>query len=360
MRVALITRSTLYTVKGGDTFQIINTASQLNRLGIAVDIKLTNQPVDYKQYDLLHFFNIVRPADIVNHIEKSNKPFVVSPNLVNYFEYDQQYRKGIAGRLFKILPKNNIEYLKTLARWIQGNDSLASKSYLWKGHKRSIKQILQKASWLLPNSTLEYQQLAEYNSQLPLFTVVPNGVDPTIFSSYANTPRDPALILCVARIEGIKNQLNLIKALNNTQYRLMIIGAPAPNQLSYYYECKKLAAANVSFINHLPQEALVPWYQKASVHILPSWFETCGLSTLEAAAMGCKVVITEKGYTREYFENEAEYCDPASPKSILQAVEKAAMKSNNEKLREKIFNHYTWQQAATLTAEAYKQVLSKQ
>jgi hypothetical protein len=36
------------------------------------------------------------------------------------------------------------------------------------------------------------------------------------------------------------------------------------------------------------------------------------------------------------------------------------MKANNEKLRQKIFNHYTWQQAATLTAEAYKQVLSKQ
>jgi menaquinone-dependent protoporphyrinogen IX oxidase len=80
MRIAFITRSTLFSVKGGDTFQIINTARQLKGLGIDVDIKLTDQQVHYKQYDLLHFFNIVRPADIICHINQSKKPFVVSPN----------------------------------------------------------------------------------------------------------------------------------------------------------------------------------------------------------------------------------------------------------------------------------------
>ena len=33
--------------------------------------------------------------------------------------------------------------------------------------------------------------------------------------------KDPLMVLCVARIEGIKNQLNLIKALNNTEYQLL-------------------------------------------------------------------------------------------------------------------------------------------
>ena len=166
-------------------------------------------------------------------------------------------------------------------------------------------------------------------------------------------------MLCVARIEGLKNQLTLIKALNDTQYRLVIIGNPAPNQLSYYNECRKQAAANISFIGQLSQEALTNWYQKAGIHILPSWFETCGLSTLEAAAMGCRVVITEKGYIREYFENEATYCDPASPQSILAAVEKAAAMPPSDKLRQKIADQYTWQHAAWQTAAAYKHVLQQ-
>jgi glycosyltransferase involved in cell wall biosynthesis len=359
MKIAVITRSTLYTVKGGDTFQIINTAQQLKGLGIDVDIKLTNQPVQYQQYDLLHFFNIVRPADIIHHINKSNKPFVVSPNLVNYYEYDQLYRKGMAGCLFRFLPKNSIEYIKTIARWAQGNDVLATTSYLWKGHNQSIKKILQQAARILPNSKMEYDQLAEFGIPLPNYTLIPNGIDPAIFTCNSSLPRDPSLVLCVARIEGLKNQLNLIKALNNTRYRLVIIGNPAPNQLNYYAACRKQAAANVSFINQLPQEALTNWYQQAAIHILPSWFETCGLSTLEAAAMGCRVVITDKGYTREYFGNEAAYCDPASPQSMLAAVEKAANTTDIDTLRKKIFEQYTWQQAASKTAAAYKQVLQQ-
>lgn len=359
MKIAVITRSTLYTVKGGDTFQIINTARQLKGLGIDVDIKLTNQPVQYQRYDLLHFFNIVRPADIIYHINQSNKPFVVSPNLVNYQEYDQLYRKGMAGHLFRFLPKNSIEYIKTIARWVQGNDVLATTSYLWKGHKQSIKKILQQAARILPNSKMEYDQLAEFGAPLPHFTLIPNGIDPALFAWNSNMPKDPGLVLCVARIEGLKNQLNLIKALNNTRYCLVIIGNPAPNQLNYYSACRKQAAANVSFINQLPQEELTNWYQQAAIHILPSWFETCGLSTLEAAAMGCRVVITDKGYTREYFGNDAAYCDPASPQSMLAAVEKAANTPDTDTLRKKIFEQYTWQQAASKTAAAYKQVLQQ-
>lgn len=359
MRIAFITRSTLYAVKGGDTFQIVNTAKQLKLLGIEVDIKLTNQPVEYQQYDLLHFFNIVRPADIIYHINRSRKPFVVSPNLVNYHEYDQLYRKGAAGTLFRILPKNSIEYLKTVARWVQGNDVLMTTSYLWKGHKPGIKKILQQAARLLPNSKLEYDRLAEFGTPLPGYTLVPNGIDPGLFAWNSTQPKDPALVLCVARIEGLKNQLNLIKALNNTRYRLVIIGNPAPNQLSYYHECRMQAAANVSFIDQLPQEALTGWYQQAGIHILPSWFETCGLSTLEAAAMGCRIVITDKGYTREYFDNEAAYCDPGSPQSIFEAVEKAASTPATDKLRQKILAQYTWQQAARQTATAYKQALQQ-
>ncbi|MBO9199023.1 MULTISPECIES: glycosyltransferase family 4 protein [Niastella] len=357
MKIAVITRSTLYTVKGGDTFQIINTARQLKSLGIDVDIKLTNQPVQYQQYDLLHFFNIVRPADIVCHINQSKKPFVVSPNLVNYHEYDRLYRKGLAGKMFRFLPRNSIEYIKTIARWMQGNDVLATRSYLWHGHKQSIKKILQQAARILPNSKMEYDQLAEFATPLPDYSLIPNGIDPAIFSGSSQIPKDPDLVLCVARIEGLKNQLNLIKALNNTRYRLVVIGNPAPNQVNYYEECRKQAASNISFINHLPQEDLRNWYQKAAIHVLPSWFETCGLSTLEAAAMGCRVVITDKGYTREYFGNEAAYCDPASPQSMLAAVEQVASSSGTDVLQKKIFEQYTWQQAASKTAVAYKQVL---
>ena len=103
----------------------------------------------------------------------------------------------------------------------------------------------------------------------------------------------------------------------------------------------------------MPQNELVEYYERARVHILPSWFETTGLSSVEAAVMGCNIVITDKGDTREYFENEAFYCDPADPKSILNAVEKASKAPLNENLRQKILKNYTWKQAALQTLKAY-------
>ncbi len=60
---------------------------------------------------------------------------------------------------------------------------------------------------------------------------------------------------------------------------------------------------------------------------MPSWFETTGLSSLEAAAMGCNIVITRKGDAYEYFGDYAYYCDPESPDSIFKAIEKAASNS---------------------------------
>ena len=94
------------------------------------------------------------------------------------------------------------------------------------------------------------------------------------------------------------------------------------------------------------------------MHVLPSWFETTGLSSLEAAAMGCNIVITNKGDAKEYFMEYAYYCDPESPPSILKAVEEAARNPMNTNLPDLIRKKYTWHEAAQKTLEAYKTVLS--
>ncbi len=106
------------------------------------------------------------------------------------------------------------------------------------------------------------------------------------------------------------------------------------------------------------QSALVHYYARARVHVLPSWFETCGLSSLEAAAMGCNIVITAKGYTRDYFGDDAFYCDPGNPGSILEAVMKAAAAKPSIQLAESIKINYTWERAAAMTLSAYQTVLN--
>ncbi len=356
LKVLMIVRSTFYTAKGGDTVQVLQTAAHLIKMNVDVQISLTNEIINYSQYNLLHFFNISRPADIMFHVKRSGKPFVVSTIFINYSEFDQYHRQGFSGRLFRLLSYDGIEYIKTISRWMLGRDSLMSISYLWQGQQRSVKALLAKAAIILPNSYSEYLRLVEAYHCTADYQVVPNGIDPGLFFNVQAEPRDPLMVICVARIEGIKNQLNIIRALNNTKYKLLLIGNAAPNQPEYYNECKRIAAPNIQFIGQLTQPELVKYYGKAAVHVLPSWFETTGLSSLEAAVMGCNIVISNRGDTVDYFEDLVLYCDPSSPKSIFDAVDKAANNPFNIKLQKKILEQYTWQQATIATLQAYERI----
>ena len=358
MRIAFITRSTIHEVPGGDTVQIMQTAKNLREQGWEIDVCRTNEDIDYAKYQLLHFSNITRPSDILYHIKKSETPFVLSPILVDYSEYDKLHRQGFSGFILRQFSKDSNEYIKTMFRWLSGKDVLKSKSFIWKGQRGSIKEILKKSKILLPNSENEDKMLKELYGVTKPYVVVPNGIDATLFTPDNKMLKDNKLVLCAARIEGIKNQLNLIKALNNTSYTLVIIGSPAPNQKNYYAQCRKIASKNVIFHGRVPQETLVQHYKEAKVHALPSWYETCGLSSLEAAAMGCNVAISEKGFTRDYFGDDAFYAEPGSIESIFRSIEQAAQSDCRENLQQKILKNYTWKQAALKTAEAYRQIIN--
>jgi glycosyltransferase involved in cell wall biosynthesis len=357
MKVAIIARSTLFRVPGGDTVQAVQTARHLANIGIDVDVLLCNEQITYKQYDLLHFFNLIRPADILHHSKKANKPYVISTILCNYGEYDKHHRKT-GNFLLSRLPADSIEYLKTMARWLRGRDHLSSLAYLWKGQRGSILDVLKRAAMILPNSQSEYRRVEQTYPTNSKCRIIPNGVDPDVFVYDPSVKKDEKLVLCVARIEGIKNQLNLIKALNGTDYKLLLIGAHAPNQADYYTECRRISANNISFIDHIAQAELVKYYQRAKVHILPSWFETTGLSSIEAAIMGCSIIITDRGDAKEYFGNDAFYCDPGDPGSIFDTVKKACEAPFNNHLYRKIHKQYTWQAAANQTLKAYQSVLT--
>lgn len=359
MKILFIARASLFRNRGGDTIQVNKTAEWLGKLGVVVDIRLANEDIDYTGYDLIHFFNLMRPADILRHAMTSGKPYVVSPLFVDYSEADRNTRRGLAKLLLRLVPPDRIEYLKVIARRILNGERIVSPRYWWYGQRRSMCQILRHTTLLLPNSESEYNRLLQRLAIPCPYQVVPNAIDPDIFRMPADAPaREDDLVLCVGRIEGIKNQLNLVRAVNGSPFRLILVGAPALNQAAYYEECRKAAGPGVSFINPVSQEELVAFYSRARVHALPSWFETTGLSSLEASVMGCSIVISANGDTREYFGDQAFYCDPASPASILEALRKAAGEGASGALRKKILARYTWAETARYTLEAYQLALS--
>ncbi|MEI6947310.1 glycosyltransferase family 4 protein [Paraflavisolibacter sp. H34] len=357
MKVLMISRATLYSSPGGDTIQIESTAKYLRKLGVEVDIRLAHDvSIDYQAYDLLHLFNLIRPNDFVYHVKQSGKPFVLSTVYVDYSEYEKKNRQGFFGLMAKVLGKHKTEYVKVLARAILNGEKIVSPHYLFWGHKRSMKWLVKQASYLLPNS---FSEMARVDRDLQVkkpFAVIPNAIDKEKFWS----EKDPSKregVICVARIEGLKNQLNLIRAMQGLDISLCLIGKVSPNHQSYYEQCIQAAGANVTFLDHISQQELKEIYRKAKVHVLPSWFETTGLSSLEAAFLGCNIVVTRKGDTEEYFGNYAFYCEPDDIDSIKKAVVRAYDLPYPAEFRDRIEKNYVWEVTAQKTLEAYKQVI---
>jgi glycosyltransferase involved in cell wall biosynthesis len=198
-------------------------------------------------------------------------------------------------------------------------------------------------------------------------TVVPNGFDADTPHSVAQGGSPPAhlarfenCILCVARIEGRKNQSNLVEAVRGTDLTLVLAGPPTANQSRYVQRVKDAAASldRVFVLGAVTPEEKSWLYSLARVHVLPSWMETTGLSSLEAAVAGCSLVVTPNGDTREYFGEDAEYCDPASPSSIRDAILRSCAREPSAALEHRIRTEYTWKRCAETTYRAYSEILA--
>ena len=229
-----------------------------------------------------------------------------------------------------------------------------------------IAAALRLAKHILPNSLAECEQLSRlFSLDRVLFTPIVNGVDDIFFAA-----ADPALfrehsgvhepfVLCMGNIEERKNQLRLIEALRGTGIRLVLAGQE--REAGYAVRCRSLADASVHFAGKLEHgsELQRSAYAAAEALVLPSTLETPGLAALEAAAAGCRLVVTKVGCTEEYFQERATYLDPRDAGDIRQAVQKALARPRDAELPGFIRARYTWRHAARQLVDVYRDLLDE-
>jgi len=173
--------------------------------------------------------------------------------------------------------------------------------------------------------------------------------------------RNIPYIINVARFDPRKNHINLIKAVKQIDVPLVLVGNKIDTQKYYFHLIEKLIrdTPNIKIVSYKSQEELMQYYQAASLHVLPSWAETPGLVNLEAAASGCKLVVSDRGSEKEYFGNLATYCNPEDVDSIANAILTELRTPRDQKvLIDLIRENYQWENAAAKTYEAYKCVLN--
>ncbi|EQC3702777.1 glycosyltransferase family 4 protein [Escherichia coli] len=364
-KVLFVSRPTLFSGPGGDTVQLLKTKQYLERLGLIVDI-YNGGFLNLEEYDLIHFFNLRNPQDILYYIRQAkecDKPQVLSTIWGSYYECDQRARSGFQRWVANIFKESMVEYLKTSARIFKNKNFHAGTfKYILKGHKASQKEIVSTVDVLLPNSPTELERVRR-DMELPEKEgiSVANAVDLNVFnfdnvdaSKYKHLD---GCLLSAARIEIRKCQLDLIRACKELPYKLVLVGKPSPNSTQYYEQCKREAGENVVFIEHVSQEELAALYKVCKSHALISWMETPGLSTLEAAVMNCNVLVTNRGDTEYYFKDMAVYCEPGDVDSIRKGVIEVMEKEYNPDLKNHVISNFTWEHTAQQTLEGYKLAL---
>lgn len=332
MRVLFQTRPDYLSNIAGDTIQLLKTKEYIEKLGVEIEISVT--PTRVKDFDIVHLFNTTRVKETYEffiNAKKQQKPVAVSTIYWDFSEFCQN--PDSPGNLYKN----------------------------WLGSQTMRKSVLRGADMLLPNSHLEAGIIRQQHGNTAPFHVVPNGVDP-IFArgspdAFYKQHGLKDFILCVGRINPRKNQLSLIRALKGSGLTLILAGPL--NDGEYLRKCCR-EYPGLIVLNQLEHHELLSLYAAAKVHVLPSWFETPGLASLEAGLSGCSIVTTDRGSAIEYFGDLACYCDPGSINSIRSAIAKACVlpQQMRHALSKRIAENFLWSHVARETLLAYEKILS--
>ncbi len=289
------------------------------------------------EYDILHIFQVnVENLGLIQCAKKNNVKVVLS-SIVPLTD-------KLKLTLYKLLSKFPI----TTAYKIEKN-------------------VLKLADLIITESKQESIFLSKiYGVELSKTIVIPNGYEGNnalnseiIFDAIGNRSE---YALMVGRFDKNKNQLNVIKALKDTDVQLVLIGGADHTNSSYYDKCLEESKGhnNIHFLGWVDSksELLISAYSNAKVVISASHYETFGLTIIEGGAAGANLALSKTLPILDYgiFSNCALF-NPNSVKEIRKAVENSMAQPKSDALQDKIKKCFSWDSVIQQHIDLYSGLL---
>jgi glycosyltransferase involved in cell wall biosynthesis len=341
MRVLLVPFPETWRVEGGHRMQQVQTARALHRAGVGVaigDLELAFSA----GFDIVHFFGDPRP---LLRVGRPPGRLVVSPvHFPAAMELGPTFREGGFGSTTRTVARHWARSVRHLGRGRRHRADF---------HDRMA--AMAAVDLIVANSRTEASLLVrDAVEPLPSIRVAHSGVDPAFFEGSAEEGRrligqDP-FVLCVGRIEPRKNQLSLARAMQRIPRRLVLIGAVLQGNEAYLEACRRVLPSLVH-VAHVPWDRLPDLYAAADVHVLPSWYETTGLATLEALAAGTPAVAGRGPCVEDYFGNHVRLHAPRSIGQLRRAIRRA-LEGPTGRERE-LAASFNWDRTAKELLDAY-------
>lgn len=317
---------------GGMNIYVLELCKQLAAKGLEIDIFTRSQ--DKNDQEIV---NVAKNLRVI-HIKAGKEEEIEKKKLINYIPefvdniygfinknkltydlvYSHYYLSGIIG--LQIKEKFKIPLFVTFHTLALMKNLVARSESEREDIKRIEYEILftKKADRIIATSVSDAEYLITlYGCPKSKISILTPGVDLKLFKpkdkvkakQIAGISKDHKLILFVGRIEplkGIDVLLYGMKVLseNNPQMKLslwILGGVIDGNFNSWSKELKRLdqlkkllrISATVTFVGRKHQDELPDFYNASDIVILPSHYESFGITALEAMACGTPVIATD-------------------------------------------------------------------
>ena len=293
-------------------------------------------------------------------------------NNINNFDivHIHEHRHSLAILTHKYANKNNIPYILH-----------AHGSVLPFFQKEKLKEIFDKlwgfdilydANKVIAETEVEKSQYIKMGVKEELIEIVPTGVELKDFEclpqkgnfrlKYDITPNEK-LILFLGRINKIKGLDLLIKAfdkINNDNVKLAIVGGDYGfkqelDQLIQEFNLEDKVIFPGVLIDDAKKEALVD----CDLFVIPSRYESFGVSTLEAMACEKPIVMTKNNHIHNWIEDNAGLTCDFNEYELAECIEKLLndyeLSKRFGKTGKKLINEkYNWDKIEKEMEQVYK------
>jgi len=346
MHIAFLARKTLFSQPGGDTVQVEQTAAALARLGHSSNVVLAGQPLP-DNVDILHGFNLGRPADLLPYFSIFPGKKVLSSIYVDYSLADAQRFPT----LFKFLGKHGLEYIKTVGRALNGSDRWPSMRYLISGQKRSATRLIAATDVVITSSQSEAERIQADFGVIKNHKTIPLGIGDEFLATPPDTERQGILVL--GRLEWLKNQKTVIEWARKENWPMTVMGDANTNQPKYYEQCRAIAGPSTTFLPYATGDALLHELQCHKLLLIPSHFESFSLVGWEAAAQGMQVIFNDVADMKETLAPVGTALDFSNAQTAIQTIQSALDETSVQKKSQAPLESRSWDQIVKQILQAY-------
>lgn len=237
---------------------------------------------------------------------------------------------------------------------------------------------MRRASAITAVSKFQARELArELSLPIEAIRVIPNPISPALLREARERPAVDAskpVVLYTGRIELNKGSLELLRSVKRvaasfSEVEFAIVGG-RHNSINDETLERALAAddtrEHVRVLGHVPWQQLAEWYRRATVFVMPSHYETFGISVIEAMAFGLPVVATNVGGLPEIVEDGVTgiLVPPKDPDALAEAAihllrDPELRRRLGRAARDRVVSEFSIERVVEQTLKVYERVLAE-